>query len=75
MWTLTYSVEGQREVLFIPGEVLPLVRPLAEKGSAYREALSEIMALNAQLLTLWRRQQRAGHRPKKKRGTDRRSGT
>ena len=75
MWTLTYSVSGRRHVEFIPDMLVPMIAPWVEEGRAYREALREIMTLNAQLLTLWRKQQRTGHPPKEKRGTDRRSGT
>lgn len=66
MWTLTYSVDGQRHVEFIPDELVPWVTPWAEEGRAYREALGEIQTINAQLVTLWRKQRRARRRPKKK---------
>jgi len=68
MWTLTYSVSGRRHVEFIPDMLVPMIAPWVEEGRAYREALREIMTLNAQLLTLWRKQQRTGHPPKKKKG-------
>ncbi len=58
MWTLTYSVDGRRHVEFVPDELLPLVRPLAEAGRAYREAVHEVVTINAQLLSLGRKQQR-----------------
>ena len=65
MWTLTYSVDGRRHVEFIPDELVPLIEPLAQEGRAYRDALSEIQTTNAQLVTLWRKQQRSRRRPKK----------
>ena len=65
MWTLTYSVKGRRHVEFIPDELVPKIAPLAEEGRAYRDALSEIQTINAQLVTLWRRQLRSRRRPKK----------
>jgi hypothetical protein len=68
MWTLTYSVNGQRHVEFISDELLPQVAPLAERGRAYRDALNELLTINAQLVTLWRKQQRARGRPRKKEG-------
>ena len=58
MWTLTYSVKGKRHVEFIPTALLPQVAPLAQSGRAYKDALNEILTINAQLLTLWRKQQR-----------------
>lgn len=59
MWTLTYSVGGNRRVEFIPEDLVPLVQPLAEEGRAYRAAAHEVLTINAQLMSLWRRQQRA----------------
>jgi hypothetical protein len=66
MWTLTYSVDGQRRVEFVPDDLVPLVAPLFEEGRAYRDAVHEILTINAQLVTLWRKQQRS---PKKTRRT------
>ena len=68
MWTLTYSVDGQRHVEFVPDDLVPFVAPLVEEGRAYRDAVQEILAINAQLLTLWRKQQRSlqKNRPSKK---------
>ena len=59
MWTLTYSVDGRRHVEFIPDELVALVTPLFEEGRAYRDAVQEILRINAELVTLWRKQQRA----------------
>jgi hypothetical protein len=58
MWTLTYSVDGQKHVEFIPDAVLPWISSLFEEGRAYRDAVNEIRAINAQLVTLWRKEQR-----------------
>ncbi len=66
MWTLTYSVDGQRHVEFISDDLLPQLAPLAEQGRAHRDAINEILTINAQLVTVWRKQQRARSRPKKK---------
>ena len=59
MWTLTYSVDGCRHVEFLPDALLAVVEPLAQEGRAYRDALHEILAINAQLVTFWRQQQRS----------------
>ena len=59
MWTLTYSVEGKRRVEYVPEDLVPLVRALADEGRAYREAAQEVLTINARLLSLWRRQKRA----------------
>lgn len=60
MWTLTYSVDGRRHVEYLPSELVPHVAGFAERGAAYQAAVGEILAINAQLLTLWREQQREG---------------
>lgn len=59
MWTLTYSIDGRRHVEFLSDAAVALVKPLAEEGRAYRDALHEILAINAQLVSLWRNEQRA----------------
>jgi len=59
MWTLTYSIDGRRRVEFLPDAAVALAKPLAEEGRAYRDALHEILAINAQLVSLWRKEQRA----------------
>ena len=60
MWTLTYSVDGRRHVEYLPSELVPQVAQYAERGAAYQVAVGEILGINAQLLTLWREQQRNG---------------
>jgi len=62
MWTLTYSVDGERHVEFIPDRLVPQLQPLAAAGRAYRDAVHEVLTINAQLLSLWRKQQR-GRKP------------
>lgn len=65
MWTLTYSVDGRRRVEFIPDELAPMLEPVADEARAYRDALHELLTINAQLVTLWRQQQRSA--PKNRR--------
>jgi hypothetical protein len=62
MWTLTYSVEGTKHVQVIPAEHVVALQPLLERARHYREALAEHLAINAQLVSLWRVQQRARRR-------------
>ena len=62
MWTLTYSVEGAKQVLVIPNASVPLLEPLVKEGRRWREALAELLAINAQLVRLWRQE----HRHKRK---------
>jgi len=65
MWTLTHSIEGKKHVQVVPDALVSLLGPLVESGRAYRDAVTELLAINAQLLSLWRVEQR--QREKKKR--------
>jgi hypothetical protein len=58
MWTLTYSVDGTKHVQVIPTAIVPSLRPLLERGKQYRQGIAELLAINAQLVKLWRGQQR-----------------
>lgn len=58
MWTLTYSVAGTKHVQVIPKAAVASLQPLVECGRQYRDAVAELLALNAQLLGLWLKQQR-----------------
>jgi hypothetical protein len=49
----------------IPDEWVEQIRPLVEQGRAFKDAVSEVFASNAQLLALWRRQS-TPKRPKKR---------
>lgn len=64
-WTLTYSVGGRKQVENIPAEWVEQLMPLVQQGQAYREALAELRAINAQLLKLWRLQQRRRLKPRR----------
>lgn len=57
MWTLTSSIKGVKDVLVVPADVVPALRPLVLLGREYRKALSEALAINAKLVRLWRAQQ------------------
>lgn len=57
MWTLTSSIEGAKDVLVVPAELEPTLRPLVLRGREYRTALTELLAINAKLVRLWREQQ------------------
>jgi len=49
-------VEGKKRVERIPHEWVEQIRPLVEQGREFKDAVAEVFAVNAQLLTLWRRQ-------------------
>lgn len=53
MWALSFSLEGQKRVEVITEELATELMPLVERGSEHREALAELMRINAELLRLW----------------------
>lgn len=55
-WQLTYMVGGRKRVERIPTAWVDEVRRRVEAGRAFREAVAEVFALNAELLVLERRQ-------------------
>ena len=63
-WQLTFMVAGRKRVERIPAEWANEVRRRVEAGRAFREAVAEVFALNAELLVLERRQRQkpARHR-------------
>jgi len=72
MWTLTSSVEGVKDVLVIPAPLVPSLEPVVARGREYRSALTELLAINAQLVRLWRQQQSDRQSNTKRRKTARR---
>ncbi len=57
VWSLTFMAEGKRRVEHIPNDWVEEIRPLVEQGREFKEAAAEILAANAQLLALRRRQE------------------
>src|SRR6476660_3874495 len=55
-WSLTFMVGGEKRVEHIPNEWVEEVRRRVELGRQVKEGLGEILAANAQLLALERRQ-------------------
>ena len=64
-YTLTFMVDGKKRVERIPDDWVEQIRPLVEQGREFKDAVAEVFAANAQLLTLWR-QQSTHKRPKKR---------
>jgi hypothetical protein len=56
VWSLTFMVQGKKRVERIPDEWIESVRKRVEAGRKFKEAVAEIFAANAQLLTLWRKE-------------------
>lgn len=67
MWSLTFMVDGKKRVERIPDEWVTRLQPLARGGRAYKQAVSEVLCANAQLLTLWRKQSQATQQRSRKR--------
>lgn len=64
-WSLTFMVDGKKKVERIPEEWVEDVRRRVEGGREFKDAVTEVFAANAQLLALWRRQNRVrGRRTK-----------
>jgi hypothetical protein len=59
MWTLTYSIEGDKRMHVIPAASVAELEPLIARARRYRDAIAEVATINAQLVGLWREQQRA----------------
>jgi hypothetical protein len=47
---------GKKRVEHIPTEWVEEVRQLVEAGREFKQAVAEVLAANAQLLALWRKQ-------------------
>jgi len=56
MWSLTFMVDGRKCVERIPDEWVEEIRPFVEQGREVKSAVGEVLAVNAQLLALWRKQ-------------------
>jgi hypothetical protein len=57
-WTLTFMVDGKKRVQAIPADWVNELRPLVDAARRFKDAISETYSINAQLLALWRAQQR-----------------
>lgn len=58
MWQLTFMVDGKKRVEAIPKEWAEKLLESVEKGREYKNAVSEVMAINAQLLALFKQQKK-----------------
>ena len=55
-WSLTFMVNGKKKVEHIPLEAVEEVRKRVQAGREFQDAVREVLAANAQLLVLTRRQ-------------------
>lgn len=56
-WTLTFMAAGKKRVERIPKDWVDDVRRRVDAGRAFQDALREVLAANAELLVLRRKQQ------------------
>jgi len=59
IWLLSYQADGQKQNIVIPHSLVPSLAPLVEEGRELRNAVVELLQINAQLVQLWRQEQRA----------------
>jgi hypothetical protein len=55
-WSLTYMADGKKQVLHIPQSLVEEVRGRVGAGREYQRAVREVLASNAKLLALARKQ-------------------
>jgi len=65
VWSLTFMVRGRKRVERMPDDWVDQIRPMVEQGRAFKDAVAEVFAANAQLLAL-RRQQATRRRTKRR---------
>lgn len=63
-WSLTFMVDGKKRVEWVPEEWVGEIRPLVEQGREYKQAVAEVLAANAELLALWRKESTKKRRKK-----------
>jgi len=57
-WTLTFMVQGKKHVQHIPSDWVQEVQRRVAAGREFQQAVREVLAANAQLLVLARKQRR-----------------
>jgi hypothetical protein len=55
-WTLTFMADGRKRVVHVPTEAVDDVRARVETGNAFKRAIAEVLAINAQLMVLDRQE-------------------
>lgn len=56
LWSLTFMVDGKKHVQHIPKHLVEEVRRRVKAGREFQDAVREVLAANAQLLMLARKQ-------------------
>ncbi len=57
-WSLTFMAMGTKQVLHVPADWVEDIHRRVEAGRAFQDAVREVLAANAQLLALARKQRR-----------------
>jgi hypothetical protein len=65
VWSLTFMVHGKKQVQHIPKEWVEEVGRRVQAGREFQEAVREVLAANAQLLVLARKQEKKRKKKKK----------
>lgn len=58
VWSLTFMVKGKKQVQHIPKDWVEEVRKRVQAGRNFQDAVREVLAANAQLLVLAKKQRR-----------------
>lgn len=51
-WTLTFMADGRKRVVHVPTDMVAEVRARVDTGNAFKNAVAEVLAINAQLMVL-----------------------
>ena len=65
MWTYTFIVDGKKHTQHIAKEILEDVKARVIAGREFQDAVREVLAINAQLMVLARKQQLQRRRSKR----------
>jgi hypothetical protein len=70
-WTLTFMADGHKRVVHVPSDAVEDVKARVVTGNAFKSAVAELLAINAQLMVLDRQERvgaaRRGGRPSRAR--------
>lgn len=58
MWSLTFMVDGKKRVERVPSDWVDFARQRVGEGKAFKQGVAELFAANAQLLALWRKEEK-----------------
>ena len=56
MWSLTFMVDGKKHVERVPDDWVEEIGSLVMQGRELKTSVAKVLAINAQLLALWRKQ-------------------